>query len=39
MAIVLVPGNAFAGNWTLGFYFDERAIPPQADALQTIFSG
>jgi hypothetical protein len=39
VAILQIPGNAFKGGWTLGFYFDERAEPAQADALEAIFSG
>jgi hypothetical protein len=33
------PGNLFQGGWTVGFYLDERATPPQAEALGAIFSG
>jgi hypothetical protein len=39
VAYLQIPGNAFQGGWTLGFYIDERAEPEQADALGTIFSG
>jgi hypothetical protein len=39
VAYLEIPGNAFAGGWTLGFYFDERADPEQMDALSAIFSG
>jgi hypothetical protein len=39
VAYLQIPGNAFQGGWTLGFYFDERATPDQVDALGTIFSG
>ena len=34
-----MPGNAFAGNWTMGVYLDARATPPQLAALGAIFSG
>jgi hypothetical protein len=33
------PGNIFHGNWTAGFYLDQRATPEQVDALDTILSG
>jgi hypothetical protein len=33
------PGNLFHGNWTAGFYLDQRATPEQVDALGTILSG
>jgi hypothetical protein len=39
VAYLQMPGNAFHGGWTLGFYFDERAEPAQANALGAIFSG
>ena len=39
VAYLEMPGNAFKGGWTLGFYFDERADAAQADALGAIFSG
>jgi hypothetical protein len=39
VAYLEMPGNAFQGGWTLGFYFDERAKPEQVDALGAIFSG
>lgn len=39
VAYVLIPGNAFAGDWTLGFYIDERATAPQMEALGAIFGG
>jgi hypothetical protein len=39
VAYLQIPGNAFQGGWTLGFYFDERATPEQFDALGAIFSG
>lgn len=39
IAYLQIPGNAFAGNWTLGFYLDERATEPQAEAISAIFSG
>ena len=34
-----IPGNAFAGGWTLGSYIDQRAGQQQVDALGSIFSG
>jgi hypothetical protein len=34
-----MPGNAFAGGWTMGVYLDARATPPQLAALGAIFSG
>jgi hypothetical protein len=34
-----IPGNVFAGDWTVGVYLDERANPQQAEALGAIFSG
>jgi hypothetical protein len=34
-----IPGNVFAGNWTMGVYLDQRASPEQAQALGAIFSG
>jgi hypothetical protein len=39
VAYLQIPGNAFQGNWALGYYFDERANPKQAEALGAIFSG
>jgi hypothetical protein len=39
IAYLQIPQNAFAGNWTLGFYFDERASAAQFDALSAIFGG
>jgi hypothetical protein len=39
VAYLYIPGNAFAGGWTLGFYFDDRATAEQFEALTTIFSG
>ncbi len=36
---VTIPGNMFAGGWTLGVYLDERANPQQLEALGSIFSG
>jgi hypothetical protein len=39
VAYLQIPGNAFQGGWTLGFYFDERADPEQMEALGAIFSG
>ncbi|MCH7737519.1 MAG: DUF1326 domain-containing protein [Chloroflexi bacterium] len=37
--LIRFPGNAFAGNWTLGTYLDQRANPEQMQALRTIVSG
>jgi len=34
-----IPGNAFAGGWTLGAYLDQRANQQQVAALGSIFSG
>jgi hypothetical protein len=34
-----IPGNIFAGGWTLGVYLDQRANQQQIEALGTIFSG
>ena len=34
-----IPGNVFHGNWTVGFYLDQRASQQQAEALGNIFSG
>jgi hypothetical protein len=34
-----IPGNVFQGNWTVGVYLDQRASPPQAQALGDIFAG
>jgi len=34
-----MPGNIFQGNWTSGFYLDQRATPEQVQALGTILSG
>ena len=39
VAYLQIPGNAFAGGWTLGYYLDERATPPQVEALGAIFGG
>jgi hypothetical protein len=39
VAYLQMPGNAFAGGWTLGYYLDERATPAQYEALAAIFSG
>lgn len=36
---VSIPANMFAGGWTLGLYFDQRADAQQLEALGTIFSG
>jgi hypothetical protein len=36
---VQIPGNPFAGDWTMGVYLDQRASPQQAEGLGTIFSG
>ena len=36
---VTIPGNMFAGGWTLGVYLDQRANPQQLEALGSIFSG
>jgi hypothetical protein len=36
---VRMPGNAFQGGWTVGFYLDQRANQQQVEALETIFSG
>lgn len=33
------PGHLFQGGWTVGLYLDERADPPQGEALGAIFSG
>jgi hypothetical protein len=33
------PGNMGAGNWTTGFYVDERASEPQRQAIERILSG
>jgi hypothetical protein len=33
------PGNVTKGNWKIGLYIDQRASPPQQEALTTIFSG
>ncbi|OGO52513.1 MAG: hypothetical protein A2148_08425 [Chloroflexi bacterium RBG_16_68_14] len=33
------PGVMSEGNWTAGIYIDERASPPQQEALGAIFSG
>ncbi len=34
-----IPGYAFQGGWTVGAYLDQRATPPQVEALGAIFSG
>jgi hypothetical protein len=34
-----MPGNLWQGNWTAGFYLDQRATPEQVQALETILSG
>lgn len=39
IAYLQIPSNAFAGDWTLGFYFDERATPSQVAALSAIYGG
>lgn len=39
LAYLQIPANAFAGGWTLGFYFDDRADTDQAAALGAIFGG
>jgi hypothetical protein len=39
LALLVIPGNVFAGDLTMGYYFDERATPAQADALEAIFYG
>jgi hypothetical protein len=39
LALLVIPGNVFAGDLTWRYYFDERATPPQADALEAIFLG
>lgn len=39
VAYLQIPSNAFAGDWTLGFYFDERANAEQFAALSAIFGG
>lgn len=39
IAYFQIPGNAFAGGWTLGYYLDERASPEQVEALGAIFGG
>ncbi len=39
IAFLQIPSNAFAGGWTLGYYIDERATPPQVEALGAIFGG
>lgn len=39
IAYLQIPSNAFAGDWTLGFYFDERADVAQFEALSKIFGG
>jgi hypothetical protein len=39
IAYLQIPANAFAGGWTLGYYIDERATPPQFEALGAIFGG
>lgn len=33
------PGNMYEGNWTAVTYIDDRATPPQKEALSSIFSG
>jgi hypothetical protein len=39
VAYLQIPGNAFKGGWTLGYYFDQRADAKQLSALEAIFSG
>jgi hypothetical protein len=39
VAYLLIPGNVFDGNWTMGVYLDQQASPQQAEALGAIFSG
>jgi hypothetical protein len=39
VAYARIPGPVFEGNWTMGVYLDQRAIPQQVEALGTIFSG
>jgi hypothetical protein len=39
VAYARIPGNVFAGNWTMGVYLDQRASPQQAEALGAIFGG
>jgi hypothetical protein len=34
-----MPGNLWQGNWTAGFYLDQRATQEQVQALGTILSG
>jgi hypothetical protein len=36
---VRMPGNLWQGNWTAGYYLDQRATPEQVHALGTILSG
>jgi hypothetical protein len=39
VAYLQLPNNIFAGDWKLGFYFDDRASTAQFEALGTIFGG
>ena len=38
-AVVFIPGNVLAGNWTQAVFVDDRATPEQEQALLAAFGG
>jgi hypothetical protein len=39
VALCHIPGNILKGNWSVRLYLDDKATPPQKDAMVAVWTG